>query len=217
MYFWKLIQSLPLITTLIFSSLRAHAEERWSVVASELILNMGIPYSDQPGPGRLIQRDIEEFRLLVAANPEVSTIAVSGKGGYGPAGVAIANDILELGLDTRAFGDCLSACARIFLAGTNRTLTEGGSLGFHRPYVIGKEEKAYFMAYRRERGWDNEFDYVEFIYDVGLTDMLDEVKFMISRGVAFDFIEKAYSHSSFDMWRPDRDLLKRSGVLIESE
>lgn len=189
------------------------AEERWDVLGDKLVFNMNIPYENEPYTVGLISRDTEVLANLLAGGLEVKTFSVTGDGGFGPAADKMADTILRFRLDTKAYGDCLSACAKIFLAGEHRYLEEGATLGFHRPYVLGDEERAYFMAHRLERGWRDEFDYVEFIYDVGLTNMLDDVKFMISRGVAFNFIEEAYSHSGFEMWRPERELLAKGGVL----
>lgn len=201
------------LIAIIMFPLQAIAEARWQVIGVELVFNTNIPYPDDPGSGGLIARDAMEFDLFVMENPQIEVIAVSGDGGYGPSSVKISETILKFGLDTRAFGDCLSACARIFLAGSSRTLSEGASLGFHRPYVTGKDERAYYLAHRQNRGWKDEFDYVEFIYDVGLTNMLETVDFMLSRGVTFKFIRKAYSFDSFQMWRPAPEVLLSNGVI----
>ena len=91
------------------------AQERWVVQDNELIFNMDVPYRDAPDDVGLIKRDVEEFKLVIMESPAVDTIVVSGRGGYGPAGDEIADSILNFGFHTRAFGDCLSACTRIFL------------------------------------------------------------------------------------------------------
>lgn len=189
------------------------AETRWHENGNELIFNMEIPYADDPSSDGLIRRDVAEFQLYVMENPELELISVSGDGGLGPPSFEIANTILHFGLDTRAFGDCLSACTRIFLAGRERTLADGAALGFHRPYVIGEEERRYFLAHRDNRGWTDEFDYVEFIYDVSYTDALKNVQFMVSRGVSVEFIFEALSYGGSDMWMPSTEVLFKNGVL----
>lgn len=206
-------KAVSFLTVLILHPFQSIAEERWQVLGAELVFNMNIPYSDDPNSDELITRDATEFALFVMDNPEVSVIAVSGNGGYAPPGEKIADKILEFGFDTRAFGECFSACAWIFLAGVSRSLSESASLGFHRPYVIGEDERAYYAAHRHSRGWENEFDYVEFIYDVGLTDMLKTIDFMKSRGVTLEFIQQAYSFDSFQMWQPDPEILLSNGVI----
>jgi hypothetical protein len=190
-----------------------HAEDRWRENGHELTFDMDIPYADDPSSNELIRRDVAEFQLYVMENPELSLVSVSGDGGFGPAGVEIANTIMHFGFDTRAFGECLSACTRIFLAGRQRTLADEAVLGFHRPYVIGEEERRYFLAHRDSRGWSDEFDYVEFIYDVAYTDAVESMRFMMSRGVSADFILEAYSYDSYEMWIPDREALYKNGLL----
>lgn len=191
------------------------AETRWQENGHELVFNMDIPYPDDPSSNELIQRDVYEFRSLVMENTEISLITISGRGGYGPAGQRIADTILRLGFDTHAFERCSSACARIFLAGATRTLAEDAELGFHRAYVLGEEEQSYYLANRESRGWEDEFDYVEFIYDVASTDMRQTVEFMVSRGVSIDFILEAQTYGPFEIWTPDPETLFKRGVITE--
>ena len=193
------------------------AEVRWTENGHELIFNMDVPYLDDPDSDELISRDVTELRLYIMDNTQLSLISVSGGGGFGAAGIAIAETILNFGLDTRAFGECLSACAWIFLAGETRTLADGAQLGFHRPYVIGEEERVYYLAHRAARGWASSFDYIEWIYDVALTDMRETFAFMSSRGVTLDFILEAMSYGSYEMWTPDVEVLQTNGVITDLE
>lgn len=181
----------------------------------ELAFDTNVPYADTPNSTELVQRDVTVFKLYVMENPQIDTVVLTSTGGYGPASWEIIDIILEFGLNTRVVGECLSACAHIFLAGTTRSLEPEASLGFHRPYIIGSKERAYCLAHREERGWQDEFDYVEFIYDVGLSDMLQMVNFMNERGVSLSFIQEAYSYDSYSIWEPDPTVLFKSGVLTE--
>lgn len=193
------------------------AEVRWMENGHELIFNMEIPYPDDPDSDELIRRDVGEFSLYVMENTQLSLVSVSGGGGFGPASDDIAETILRFGLNTRAFGECLSACVKIFLAGETRTLADGAELGFHRPYVIGEKERVYYLANRATRGWESSFDYLEWIYDVALTDMRETFAFMTSRGVTLDFILEAMSYSSYEMWTPDAEILLANGVITDVE
>lgn len=191
----------------------AWANERFETDGKELIFNLKVPYTDDPKSTKLIWRDVEEFQLYVMENPALRLVSISGPGGHGPAAEEIAKTILEFDLDTQAFGDCMSACSRIFLAGRARTLANGARLGFHRPYIIGTEEREYFLSHRENRGWDTEFDYVEWIYDVAWGDTLQTIEFMTSRGVSLAFILEAFAYNSYDMWFPENEILLKSGVL----
>jgi hypothetical protein len=192
-----------------------HAEDRWRENGYELIFDMDIPYADDPSSNALIRRDVAEFQLYVMENPELKLISVSGDGGLGPPSFDIADTIMHFGFDTRAFGECLSACTTIFLAGRERTLADGAALGFHRPYITGEDERRYYLAHREKRGWDDEFDYVEFIYDVAYTEAQKDIQFMMSRGVSVEFIFEALSYDSYEMWTPDRDILLKNGILTK--
>lgn len=192
-----------------------YAEARWQDNGHELVFNMDIPYPDDPNSVGLLPRDVAEFGAFVLDNTELSLISISGRGGSGPAGRSISENILRFGFDTRAFGRCSSACVRIFLAGEIRTLEEDAELGFHRAYVLGDEERSYYLAHKESRGWDDEFDYVEFIYDVASTDMLRTIAFMGSRGVSIDFILEAQTYGPAEIWTPDPETLFKSGVITE--
>ena len=194
-----------------------YAENRWYENGHELIFDMDIPYADDPSSDGLIRRDVAEFQLYVMENPELELISVSGDGGLGPPSFEIADTIMHFGFDTRAFGECLSACTTIFLAGNERTLADGAALGFHRPYITGEDERRYYLAHREKRGWDDEFDYVEFIYDVAYTEALKDIQFMMSRGVSPKFIFEAHSYGSYEMWVPDREVLFKNGVLTRMD
>lgn len=198
------------LTTLLCSPAAA---DRFRVEQDILFFDMGYAGAEGAWPDELKQSDVGQFMIWIADYENVDTIAVTGPGGFGPAGREIAETIITFKFDTVAYGDCASACANIFMAGTKRRLTADAQLGFHRPYVIADEEKAYYEYARDGQGWQEEFDYVPHIYDVALTDMLGIVEYMTSRGIALDFILEAYSHSSFKVWEPDHSRLLKAGVI----
>ena len=189
------------------------AADRFRVEGDTLFLDMGYTGANGTWPDELKQSDVGQFMLWIADYENIDTIAVTGPGGFGPAGQEIAETVAGFKFDTIAYGECYSACADIFMAGTTRRLTQGAKLGLHRPYVTASEEKAYYEYARDGHGWQEEFDYVPYIYDVALTDMLGIVEFMTSRGIALDFILEAYSHSSYEMWKPEHSRLLDAGVV----
>lgn len=187
--------------------------DRFRVERDILFFDMGYTGADDTWPKELKQSDVGQFMIWIADYENVDTIATTGPGGFGPAGREIAETVISFKFDTIAYGECASACANIFMAGKSRRVTENAKLGFHRPYVTASEEKAYYEYARDGQDWQEEFDYVPHIYDVALTDMLDIVDFMTSRGITVDFILEAYSHSSYEMWTPDHSRLLEAGVV----
>ncbi|MDA9346561.1 hypothetical protein N9R66_00925 [bacterium] len=191
------------------------AQSRYTIEGDTLTLDMTVEEPGYEFDGELDGYDETEVISYLFDHPEINTLRVTGPGGYGPAGRAISTYLAQHGINTQAFGECASACARIFLGGKSRKLAKGAKLGFHRPWIVKEREKRLYEANRVEEKWEDEFDYVTMIYDVAMQNMLENIKFMRSRGVNMDFILKIYSTSSYDMWEPARDELLEAGVLTE--
>ena len=191
------------------------AQSRYTIDGDTLTLDMTIKEPGYEFDGELDGYDETEVISYLFEHPEINTLRVTGPGGYGPAGRAISTYLAQHGINTQAFGECASACARIFLGGKSRKLAKGAKLGFHRPWIVKEREKRLYEANRVEEKWEDEFDYVTMIYDIAMQNMLENIKFMRSRGVDMDFILKIYSTSSYDIWEPSREELVASGVLTE--
>ena len=191
------------------------AQSRYTIEGNTLTLDMTVAAPGYEFDGELDGYDETEVISYLFDHPEINTLRVTGPGGYGPAGRAISIYLAQHGINTQAFGECASACARIFLGGKSRKLAKGAKLGFHRPWIVKEREKRLYEANRVEEKWEDEFDYVTMIYDVAMQNMLEGIKFMRSRGVDMDFILKIYSTSSYDMWEPSREELLEAGVLTE--
>ena len=192
-----------------------HAQSRYTIEGETLTLDVTVAAPGYEFDGALDGYDSTEVMSYLFDHPEISTLRVTGPGGYGPAGRAISIYLAQHGINTQAFGECASACARIFLGGKSRKLADGAKLGFHRPWIVKERERRLYEANRVKEKWEDEFDYVTMIYDIAMQNMLEGIKFMRSRGVDMDFILKIYSTSSYDIWEPSRDELLEAGVLTE--
>ena len=209
------MRSLLVLSFLLLSTTSLLGQSRYTIEGNTLTLDMTVAAPGYEFDGELDGYDETEVISYLFEHPEINTLRVTGPGGYGPAGRAISTYLAQHGINTQAFGECASACARIFLGGKSRKLADGAKLGFHRPWIVKEREKRLYEANRVEEKWEDEFDYVTMIYDVAMQDMLEGIKFMRSRGVNMDFILKIYSTSSYDMWEPSRERLVASGVLTD--
>ena len=209
------MRSLLVLSFLFISATGLHAQSRYTIAGDTLTFDVTVAAPGYEFDGELDGYDSTEVMSYLFDHPEISTLRVTGPGGYGPAAEAISAYLVQHGIDTIAIGTCASACARIFLGGKSRKLATGAKLGFHRPWIVKEREKRLYEANRVEEKWEDEFDYVTMIYDVAMQDMLEGIKFMRSRGVDMDFILKIYSTSSYDIWEPARDELLEAGVLTE--
>lgn len=82
---------------------------------------------DEITPGSML-----EFRSAVAAQPKVTTLVLMSPGGSVNEALLIAHQAADLGLETVIpfDGECYSACAYVFFAGSPRTAL--GELGVHQ-------------------------------------------------------------------------------------
>ena len=200
---------------LLASSTGLLAQSRYEIDGNTLTLDMTVAAPGYDFDGGLDAYDETEVISYLFDHPEIKTLRVTGPGGYGPAGRAISDYLLRHSINTVAFGECYSACARIFLGGKSRMLAPGATLGFHRPWIVKESEKRFYETNRIKEKWEEEFDYVPWIYDVAIGDVVESITFLRSRGVEMDFILKIYSTSSYDIWYPSKAELLEAGVLTE--
>jgi len=134
------------------------AQGRYTIEGETLTLDVTVAAPGYEFDGELDGYDSTEVMSYLFDHPEISTLRVTGPGGYGPAAKEISAYLVQHGIDTIAIGTCASACARIFLGGKSRKLATGAKLGFHRPWIVKEREKRLYEANRVEEKWEDEFD-----------------------------------------------------------
>ena len=63
--------------------------------------------------------------------------------------------------------------------------------------------------------WNDEFEYLMYIYNELNLELVGDIQYMDDRGVTFDFIMKTISTEVWDMWTPSLEILLSAGVLTE--
>ena len=200
-----------------FATASLSADRRFAVHGNTLVFDMTIEESGHKFTQQLERYDVNLLSDYLFEHPEIKILKLTGPGGFMPAAREIASKIIEFDLNTVAYGQCESACTTIFLAGNKRSLETSAKLGFHRQWVDKEQEKLYYNAMKETKGWKNEFDYIAWIYDVLADNIVKDIEFMESRGVSIEFIIKALSIDSVDIWEPTREELWTAGVLTDSE
>ena len=203
---------LPIILS-IWATITGASDIRYEIKGNILTFDMTIEDPKYKFTGQLEMYDSSEIAGYLFDYPEIKTLRITGPGGFMPAAREIADKLVRFDIDTVAFGDCKSACAMIFLAGKNRTLEPNAALGFHRQWIDKPQEKKYFNAMREAKGWKDEFDYLGWVYDVLVDNLVNDIRFMQSRGVNLEFIFRTLETDSFDMWKPSREELLTAGVI----
>jgi hypothetical protein len=189
------------------------ASGRYIVEGERLYFNMeseSAEYELLPG---LQSADAAVFGAYILDFPEIKTLVISGLGGRAQAAYSIIELIERNQLDVIAQGRCISACSTIFLAGKNRYLARGATLGFHAPYLIPEGERAYFERNRERRGWNDVFDYVPSVYSFGVSAAVRRFTYFSERGVDIEFILKSLDTASDEIFEPTREQLYKAGVL----
>ena len=193
----------------------ASSDSRYELKGDTLVFDMTIEESGHKFTQQLERYDVNLLSDYLFEHPEIKILKLTGPGGFMPAAREMASKIIEFDLNTVAYGECESACTTIFLAGNKRSLETSAKLGFHRQWVDKEQEKLYYNAMKETKGWKNEFDYIVWIYDVLADNIVKDIEFMESRGVSIEFIIKALSVDSVDIWKPTREELWTAGVLKE--
>ena len=188
---------------------------RYEIVGDTLTFNMNIEDPRHEFTGSLEWYDVKNIADSLFEHPEIRTLQVSGPGGHMEAAREISNKVLEFQLNTVASGLCASACARIFLAGKNRTLETNAKLGFHRSWIDPESEKKYYERMRPTKGWNDEFEYLAWTYDTLVKNIAIDIRYMRSRGVSMEFILKRLETESYEMWKPTRQELLTHGVISQ--
>jgi hypothetical protein len=125
----------------------------------------------------------EEVREMLADNPYVSIVSLSGKGGRLVEASKLAGIIIDKRLDTFVARECLSACVNVFAAGDRRLISSNAVIGLHGSAMPG-------MA----------------AYDRAKADQ-DSYEFLISRGVDEAFVQLGLSTSPDNIWIPPHEIL----------
>jgi hypothetical protein len=188
-------------------------DERMRVEGNTLTFNTDAFRNSETQSSRITYDDDILFGDLIMNFPDVTTVIVSGGGGSSKAAEGIARKIMEFQLDTVAANRCASSCSTIFLAGKKRELAKGGWLCFHRAYVKAADYREVYADGKANGDWEDEFDFIEDVFDFGQISSRDYVEFLLSRGVSIDFIIKSLAYNANDAWCPSREELERYGVI----
>ena len=130
----------------------------------------------------------KRVRETLDAHP-IGVVRLSSPGGRVVEARKLRDLIRDRGLTTIATGNCASACVIAFMAGRDRYVAPGGSIGFHRyrsPGLDDSEIEASMAIDRRD---------------------------MVAHGVPDWFLDRAYATPHTSMWRPPLTELKVANIV----
>ncbi|MEM8577402.1 MAG: hypothetical protein AAGF60_06090 [Pseudomonadota bacterium] len=157
---------------------------------------------------------VDRLRTLLQTH-DIAVLQLNSTGGRVFAAHDMADVIVDFDMHVHVHGTCESACVRLLLAGTQRTMSRGSSLGFHRFYWDAEDVEAHFERHKDRRDWATPFDQASWIYSDTQTEVQAHLMWMIARGVDPVFAIRSLSYDGDEMWRPYRPVLRAAGVLTE--
>lgn len=139
---------------------------------------------------------------------DITEIKLESNGGDWVAGVEISDMIKEKNIMTTAVGDCLSACATIWLSGDTHHQGPKDSIGFHVYYVSSDEA---IIKYEKLYGIKG----LEKFYKQSTLDfVIKNEKYIKNKGSIMLFMKGIMENGimNTDMWRPSEgDLIAMEG------
>ena len=157
--------------------------------------------------------DVTEFEYLMRNNEGIKKLQLNSSGGLVEAAIYFSDIIIDYELNTHVDGECSSSCVFLFLGGEKRTLQRGSWIGFHKSSWSKEGLKEYYESYKDEKGWLDEFEFSEWLYNDTQVQILRDLKYLIERGVDGNFAIKTLTADSDDMWYPRRKELEVAGVV----
>jgi hypothetical protein len=190
--------------------LQAAEDLRMLVDGSKIIFNGDLPPANGDDGFAV---DYPHLLDLAAANPDVSTIVLTGSfPGTGYA-IDVARGIEGLGLATEIVGECTDACVYMFVAGKQRTLSNGAKLGLRRMTIKASRLRERFEKDQAAYGWQDEFGQAAMVYDMGQSSMHMALQYLTDHGVSTDFALRIFATPREDLWWPSREELVQSGTV----
>ncbi len=139
-----------------------------------------------------------EVRAALDRDMAIRMLRLTSPGGRVQEARLLADLLRQRGIDTYADGECVSACAIVFMAGARRVAVSGARLGFHR-------DRDGFAAAGGTAGDGSTLD------DANATDRA----LLVEEGMAPWFADRAYATPSSTMWLPSLGELVRGHVVTQ--
>ncbi len=141
--------------------------------------------------GGIAPGSLAALEQALAAKPTVKVIQLDSGGGLFGEARAMAMLIEEKRLTTFTNGECMSACALMFMAGKERLLGSQGVLGFHAAKLFASHEQS--------------------------SAVVDQYRdALLHYGASKGFVAKVLATGPQDMWFPNAQELKREHIITDS-
>lgn len=139
--------------------------------------------------GDLVDGTARRIRTMLRTHAGIRVLTLRSDGGLVDEAEQIGDIVSAYGLATFAPDTCVSACTLVYVRGRERLAAPDAQLGFHAPWVAGTRDREVQVSSAEER------------------------QAYVAAGIAPDFVDRALSTPSSDVWFPDREHLLRARVV----
>jgi hypothetical protein len=131
----------------------------------------------------------DDFAKILTASRQIKVIHLDSLGGRIGEAIRLNKLIRENGISTYVSAECYSACTVAFAGGRTRILREGAKLGFHAPSFPGISKQELLNIAQ------------------------DQVNAFSAAGFDRNFVDKALTTPSDQLWKPSDDVLLAAHVI----
>jgi hypothetical protein len=131
----------------------------------------------------------DDFGKILKASRQIKVVHLDSLGGRVGEAIRLHALLRVQGVDTYVASGCYSACTIAFAAGRSRFLAKGATLGFHAPAFPGMSKDELDAASQDQR------------------------QIFIESGFKKNFVDKALSTPSSDIWTPSAEIMAAADVI----
>jgi hypothetical protein len=131
----------------------------------------------------------DDFSKILKASRQIKVVHLDSLGGRVGDAIRLHTLLRTQGVDTYVASGCYSACTIAFAAGRSRFIAKGATLGFHAPAFPGMSKEELDAASQ------------------------DQKQIFMESGFKKNFIDKALSTPSSDVWTPSAEIMATADVI----
>jgi hypothetical protein len=191
--------------------------ERFTVRGDHLFIDLDKFYYE--GSDVVLGNDTDSKVVgeLLFYHSEIKNVLLTGQGGLVHSAEHIARLFMRHDITTIAYGECLSACAVMFLGGSERRLSKGAVIGLHRAQASVVDHMSFYEEMKAQRGWADEFAYAEWNYQDGQLLAKSVLELLLEQDIDPRVLVKAFGAGPDDLWRPSLKELEDLRIITNAE
>jgi hypothetical protein len=148
---------------------------------------------------------------------EINIVLLTGQGGLAYSAEHIARLFMRHEITTVAYGECLSACAVMFLGGSERRLSKGAVIGLHRAQTSVVNHMSFYEEMKDKIGWTDEFAYAEWNYQDGQILAKSMMELFLEQNINPRVLVNMFSAAPDDIWRPSLKELEDLRIITNAD